>query len=566
VAPNLYPRRLDSAIPTPRSEQRVHEAASTLSDRWFGYHSLHLHSQGAGGEGRDGEIDFVFAHPDHGILIVEVKGGGLGYDAESGWYSIDRREVRHGIQDPFRQAERNKYALRDLLAGHLRRSVPWLMGHAVVVTDMRREEVPARPNAPESLIVDCDDLDDLERRLRQVLDHWRGEQPRFEPPGAAGMQALEDVLARSSEIKTTLGFAVRDSEQQIVRLTEMQYRLLTHLQRQKRVAIAGCAGAGKTMLAMEKARRLAARGQQVLVTCFNVGLGNDLEARAASLEVNGPGSVRAAHYHRLARELAVEAGLDVPDHGDTHSDGDYYRQTLPEAMVEAATILGPRWDAIIVDEAQDFLEEYWTSLLLHHRDPDHGILYAFFDDNQKLYTDDVYLPPDLGEPVLLPENCRNTQTIFEVVRSFYESSHELDSANREGRPVERIPAESERDIVDACRKTLHRLVNESKIPPSDIAILTIRRAEDSVLARQERLGNFELSLDLATDADAVLLASIHKFKGLEKPVIVLVLSEPDYQSRAPWDELMYVGTSRARSHLVLIGDEQTLAAIPGGAQ
>ena len=87
-----------------------------------------------------------------------------------------------------------------------------------------------------------------------------------------------------------------------------------------------------------------------------------------------------------------------------------------------------------------------------------------------------------------------------------------------------------------------------------------------MLARQARLGNFELSLDLATDADAVLLASIHKFKGLEKPVIVLVLSEPDYQSRAPWDELMYVGTSRARSHLVLIGDEQTLAAIPGGAQ
>jgi hypothetical protein len=251
------------------------------------------------------------------------------------------------------------------------------------------------------------------------------------------------------------------------------------------VAIAGCAGAGKTMLAMEKARRLAAEGKQVLVTCFNVGLGNDLEARAAT-------GVRAAHYHRLARELAAEAGLEVPDYGDTHSEGDYYRQTLPEAMGEAATILGPRWDAIIVDEAQDFLEEYWTSLLLHHRDPDDGILYAFFDDNQKLYTKGVYLPSGLGEPVLLPENCRSTRTIFEIVRSFYSSDHELASSHREGSPVEQIPAAS------------------------------------------------------------------------EKPVIVLVLSEPGYRSRAPWDELMYVGTSRARSHLVLIGDEPTLAAIPGG--
>jgi hypothetical protein len=560
MAPKLFPKRLDPAIPTPESERRVHAAACQLGDRWFAYHGLHLHYRGRGGEGRDGEIDFVFAHPDHGILVVEVKGGGLGYRAESGWYSIDLHRVTHDIRDPFHQAEDYKHAFRKLLAKHIRRDVvPWLIGHAVVVTDMRREEVPYRPNASEDLIVDCGDVDRLEARLQEVLDYWRGEDPRFEPPGRAGIQALEDLLARSTEIETTLGFAVRNSERQIVQLTEMQYRLLTHLQRQKRVAIAGCAGAGKTMLAMEKAKRLAAEGKQVLVTCFNVGLGNELEARADA-------GVRAAHYHRLARELAAEAGVSVPDHGDTHTEGDYYRETLPEAMGEASTILGPRWDAIIVDEAQDFLEEYWTSLLVHHRDPDAGILYAFFDDNQKLFTKRVYLPSGLGDPVLLPENCRNTRTIFEIVRSFYSSDHELESSLREGLPVERIPAASEREIVEACRKALHRLVHESNIPSSDIAILTIRSAKNSVLARQERLGNFELELDLSSSRDAVLLSSIHKFKGLEKPVIVLVLSEPGYRSEVPWDELMYVGASRARSHLVLIGDEATLAAIPGGAQ
>jgi hypothetical protein len=47
-------------------------------------------------------------------------------------------------------------------------------------------------------------------------------------------------------------------------------------------------------------------------------------------------------------------------------------------------------------------------------------------------------------------------------------------------------------------------------------------------------------------------------------VIVLVLWEPGYRSRGPWEELMYVGTSRARSHPVPIGDDATLAAIPGG--
>ena len=44
----------------------------------------------------------------------------------------------------------------------------------------------------------------------------------------------------------------------------------------------GCAGSGKTMLAVEQAKRLAAKGEDVLFVCFNTGLKNHLREREAS--------------------------------------------------------------------------------------------------------------------------------------------------------------------------------------------------------------------------------------------------------------------------------------------
>ncbi|MBX3038563.1 MAG: NERD domain-containing protein [Anaerolineales bacterium] len=39
---------------------------------------------------RDGEADFVIAHPDYGVLVLEVKGGGVTYDAITGqWTTTD---------------------------------------------------------------------------------------------------------------------------------------------------------------------------------------------------------------------------------------------------------------------------------------------------------------------------------------------------------------------------------------------------------------------------------------------------------------------------------------------
>lgn len=85
-----------------------------------------------------GETDFVVVHPQKGILILEVKGGILEFDTRA--QKWNRRGGTYDVGDPFRKAEKNKYALRERILEQpaLKASAPpFTIGHAVVFPDCR---------------------------------------------------------------------------------------------------------------------------------------------------------------------------------------------------------------------------------------------------------------------------------------------------------------------------------------------------------------------------------------------------------------------------------------------
>ncbi|MDP6802641.1 MAG: ATP-binding domain-containing protein [Gemmatimonadota bacterium] len=128
-----------------------------------------------------------------------------------------------------------------------------------------------------------------------------------------------------------------------------------------------------------------------------------------------------------------------------------------------------------------------------------------------------------------------------------------------------VAAES---LVKATRRTLHRIINEDAVPPGEVAILTVRKAEDSILAREDKLGNFRLHIGRPGSRRApgkISLYSIHRFKGLESDVVLLIVEEPGHKPRQPLNDLIYIGASRARGHLVLLGREATLHRLHEGA-
>lgn len=96
-------------------------------------------------------------------------------------------------------------------------------------------------------------------------------------------------------------------------------------------------------------------------------------------------------------------------------------------------------------------------------------------------------------------------------------------------------------------RLLHRLHVEGGVPAHEIVVLTPRTAAESGL--RGPIGSFRLVEEVEHGRD-VLVSSIHGFKGLDAKVAVLAgVGRVD----ADFRELMYVGCSRTRSHLVLMG-------------
>ena len=216
------------------------------------------------------------------------------------------------------------------------------------------------------------------------------------------------------------------------------------------------------MLAAEKASRLARQGFRVLLTCFNINLAADLRLR-----LKRSPNLDIVHFHELCTDLAKKARV-LPRKEDNRR---YYDQQLPEALMSALGDLDIRYDAVIADEGQDFLEDWWIPLQMLLRDPDDGILYVFYDDNQRIFGRCGRFPIQ-QPPYLLTVNCRNTQAIHRTILHFYDAEIQPTAQGPQGRPVEVVRYGRSERVAPAVRDVLHRLSADERIPSDEIAILT----------------------------------------------------------------------------------------------
>ena len=181
--------------------------------------------------------------------------------------------------------------------------------------------------------------------------------------------------------------------------------------------------------------------------------------------------------------------------------------------------------------------------------------------------------PESPPVYYLRENRRSTRAIHEFAMRFSRtdaSAPEPVALGPDGRPVE-IFTYAEGD-ADVCRKVLgtalRRIIDAGRVSISDIVVLTPRSNRSSWLmdnsgapveAWPYRLmpeyGPEGAVLPLPTKGNEVRVATIHRYKGLESPVVVL--AEIDSRiAEADLAALLYVGATRARSHLVIVASDQ----------
>ena len=505
---------------------------------------------------KDGEIDFVIAHPKLGILVVEAKGGTIDHKPAQGeWASIDHHGVRHDLGvSPVAQASKNRYALRAFLArkeGIAPKDFAGTLGHAVAFPDVI---VPAnwiQTDLPRAIILDQAALLDVGSWAHSVFKHYAGpSSPMAEAATERAVRNVIDLLGKSWTLKPRLSGQVAHIEQRLIQLTREQFKVLTALRRWRRVKIAGCAGSGKTMLALEKALESTRQGLRVLLTCYNRPLAAKLRMLVPANE-----NLTIATFHEVCYSLAEQAGLSVPPapDGGSPSAPNYYDVELPSILAEAASRLGPQYDVVIVDEGQDFRDLWWVALegLVVHG-PE-GILFVFYDDNQRIYNK-IPSIPIAGDPLLLTVNCRNTDQVHDVVRRFYLGEEPPTPGGVQGGAPQIEFVDDVATRTRRLRELLEGLRKEHGLSPAQITVLAPRQKTLTEMTADPGLRKMLRGSQESDDGRTSLACTIHHFKGLESDVVVLIgIDDPDWRLRDIDKQLlMYVGTSRPRGLLVVL--------------
>jgi hypothetical protein len=513
----------------------------------------------------DGETDFLIFHPDYGYICLEVKGGGIEYDANKAtWYSINSHQERNTIKDPVKQAADAKWAILE----KIKENPDWKRypnlriehGHAVFFPDVNKENVQKieSPKLPKKLIGYKDSLNNLEDWLSDITSYWN-ENDTSPPDGILSL--LQRTFARSFEVQPLISQKLEQQKQQRLRLTNNQMRLLDYINNRRRAAISGGAGTGKTLLAVEKAKRLANDGFKTLLTCYNKQLGMHLESICKDID-----NLEVKNFHYLCssyiQKFKKEMNRDLLQEAkDSYGMQNQFDVLYPVALSYAADSSNFQFDAIVCDEGQDFKQSYWEPLELLLNDYDNGPLYVFFDDNQNIYSREKKFPIT-EEPFLLKDNCRNTSQIHHLAYKYYKGDW-VDPPQNMGTKIMRIHTDTLESEVKKINMEITNLITNEKVSPGSISVLLLNGEYKEIYYNMfEGLPlpkPAKLQIEWIQGANDVLVDTVKRYKGLESEVVFLC--GLDGSENGALDDLIYVGTSRAKSLLYLVGKERICDSI-----
>ena len=388
-------------------------------------------------------------------------------------------------------------------------------------------------------------------------------------PTKAEVNTILQFLRPNFDMIVSRNVTIDQSEAKLLHLTHEQYSRLDELEANRSCLFEGAAGTGKTLLAIEYARRAALKGSSVLLVCFNRLLGIWLNH---SLKHE---NVVAGSFHSITRRLIFSssaarefAQCETIARNEQHSNslfGDPYFTYCEQALEE----IGAEYDVLVVDEAQDFscpqFVEVFDQLLRGGMARGSWAIFGDFT-RQAIFGHPSRFIARLGEygehfvSAKLTLNCRNTRRIAEetcAIAGFNRPPFKL--ASETGLPVEYRYVCSTTHLVESVTSVVLNLLQE-RVEARDIVLLSPRRFGSSGLAGLSQIGGlnlFESSTDIKAPRDTIRFSTIHAFKGLESQVVVLfdVESIDSEQTQS----LLYVGMSRAKSLLILVMYEKCTA-------
>ncbi|MFA6290668.1 MAG: NERD domain-containing protein [Victivallales bacterium] len=514
-----------------KAEAKLFEVLKkSLDDNWTVFHSFNMLAKNRENKLVDAEIDFLVFHKDLGLLSLEVKGGQISFRdgcwLQNGW------KLEKG---PVEQAKFNKYAVITYLRGRFRGYAPCYVGHAACFPDCF--EIGDLPADCQGIVISGQEVPYIRDAIAKIMTDFNKDIIKTDDRSA---EQILNFLSPVFEYGVSISDRIGQAESKILTLTELQCEMLSFISEHRQALVRGCAGSGKTVLAVKKAHELATDGRTVLLLAYNSMLCENLKHAVTGMADR----ITAITYHDLCKKHMAECGMKLPE----IKDGDaFWQAELPAEFMKALEMKPMKFDAVIVDEGQDFHENYWTSVKELVR-PD-GWFYIFYDPDQNPYNKELKLP-NLGRPFVLNRNCRNTSEIFHVLKPFCSGDVRISDSAPAGSPVSEFRDADPEKRRGELGRILNKIVREGKVYESQIVIIGGHSLSKTCLGKNPVAGGFTIVENGKPDLGRIPYFTYMKYKGCESDVVIL-LDVGDDDRR--WnDKGLCTAISRARHLLHII--------------
>lgn len=586
-----------------KGEQRLFAILQRLPDDWVVYYEPVI---------SDRYPDFVLIAPDLGVAVIEVKGWNpndiLGGDPQT--VRVRDRGVEKNEVHPVRQARgyqnnlqdecRKSREARSLLltaSGKYEGKFIFPFGHFAVLSNITSDQLKGHRLGdltaifPPSKVLPRDGLLQWEElpaeAVREEIKAFFDPFWDISPLTARQVEVLRGIIHPEIRIES------RFNPEQLAILDMRQERHARGIGGGHRI-VYGVAGSGKTVLLIARAKMLSQQTPEaeILVLCFNVSLAAHLRSALASC-----GNVTVHHFDGWAKANRVvrQRGTDNQPSETDESLGLRLTKHLQDGHGDSR-----RFDAVLVDEAQDFDRSWFECVLEAMKDPEDGDLLIVGDRQQGIYGSKPIVWSSVGIKAKgrtihsafdLDKNYRNSREILELAAAFAQDQEDLTDDRFGVVPVD--PAKSLRAtgviplLVQGnsrrheCQRAssivaalLH--ANGCKDPrfpdplgPSQIGVLYpwMPNKESPLMA--EFLKGLRTLAPVVrlhgedrcrVDEAGIKVQTIHGSKGLQYRAVILLWADrlprsfPDIDP-AEDPKLMYVALTRAEDHLFIIHSE-----------
>lgn len=537
----MHPTSIIKRKHVPSEEKFFIACRDQLSDKYHVFFSVRWYSE-ENGKRIDSECDFLIFNPDYGFLCVECKGGkGIYVDNDDNWFleKADGDEDRKLRCSPYKQAEESMRFFKRYYEDELETIYPGIYGNAVAFPNFV-VSTPITIESPLELTIDVEDIENLQQRIIEIFRYFnvkKSGHASFMSPDA--QRKFIGLINKRIALSVAAGALIADKERELEEINQTQDVIIDLLAHYPRAFIIGGAGTGKTWIGIKKIKRNIIEGKRPLYLCYNQTLAERVKKHVGSIDAD------VFCIDDFATRLLGELANNAPVVNGCKEYSELFGQ-LPTIQ---------QYDLVIVDEAQDFTEDwaYCANLLVK----DEGSLYVFYDESQNVFSrnfgDKFFID---GAPFVLRYNIRNTSNIYQYTLSRTSLGTDTMVNQIEGVEPDVRKLTRKEAVISFIDSVINKLVKREGVTPEKIVVLSNRGLDQSVLNGVYSIGGYPLASLDDKIKNSITFCTVENFKGLESDIVIFInhtyKNEPqtaDIRSK------LYTALTRARFYLYVIDYE-----------